>query len=89
MSTTPPTTPFWFKQRQGKLEAVGDHVIKVTAPNQNEAFLLIREVPGKGWTPAVRLTAEGEEVASSAEVFSHPWTAWEIAFELYRQKVIV
>ena len=34
-----PTPPFWFHQRQAKLEAAGSDVYRVTAPNAPEAFI--------------------------------------------------
>ena len=34
-----PVTPFWFKQRQCRMEPVGTDMVKVTGPNLGEAFL--------------------------------------------------
>lgn len=84
-----PIQPFWFKQRQAKLESAGDNIFKATAPNQGEAFLLIRQGEAQRWSAALRLSAGGEDVASTPAVFRTPGHAWEAAFELYRQAAIV
>jgi len=88
MSSSPPTTPFWFKQRQGKLESVGENVYKLTAPNQAEAFVLIRR-DGDLWASAVRQTADGPDLAATPPRFSTMWNAWDAAFELYRQTCVI
>ena len=84
-----PILPFWFKQRQAKLEPAGDNTFKAIAPNQGEAYLQIRRGDNERWSAAVRLTAEGEDVAATPPVFTTPGHAWEAAFELYRQAAIV
>jgi len=33
-----PILPFWFKQRQGKLEAAGENTFKAVAPQQQDVF---------------------------------------------------
>ena len=84
-----PTPPFWFKQRQAKLEPAGEHTFKVTAPNQNEAFLLLRPGDNQRWSAAVRLSADGPDVATTPPAWNTLVEAWGAAFELYRQHVIV
>jgi hypothetical protein len=88
-------TPFWFKQRQCKIEPAGpDNLLKVTGPNLGEAFLRIEEVPGgpdggKAWKAALRLTPTGEDVDSTPAEFPNPTMAWDAAFEVYRRRFII
>lgn len=85
-----PILPFWFKQRQCKAEPTGsDNVLKVTAPNLGEAFLRIEQADNKRWRAGLRLTADGADVTTTGPDFSSPQAAWDVAFELFRQKVIV
>lgn len=83
-----PILPFWFRQRQAKLEPAGDNTFKATAPNQGEAYLSIRQENGH-WSAAVRPSAEGDAIAATAPEFDSPGEAWEAAFELYRRAAIV
>ncbi len=86
----PPIPPFWFKQRQCKMEPAGDdHTLKVTGPNLGEAFLHIRLGENNRWRAAMRRSAEGPEEAATEPQFDNPTDAWEAAFELYRTRVIV
>ena len=55
-----PIPPFWFKQRQCKLEAAGDNTFKVTAPNLGEYYLRVFSENG-GWKAALRSTAAGPD----------------------------
>lgn len=84
-----PIQPFWFKQRQAKLESAGDHIYKVVAPNQGEAYLLIRLEDNHRWSAAVRQKVDGADIAKSVAEFSNQGAAWEAAFELYRRAEIV
>jgi hypothetical protein len=84
-----PTLPTWFKYRQGKAEPAGDNTYRLTAPNQQEAFVSIRPGANGRWTGLVRLTATGPEVAATDAEFELPADAWAAAFELYRRQVIV
>lgn len=86
----PPTYPFWFKQRQLKAEPAGDDsILKVTGPNLGEAFLRIARGENQRWLAAMRLAADGPDVAATEPEFDNPTDAWEAAFELYRTHVIV
>jgi hypothetical protein len=91
MESTLPALPFWFKQRQCKLEPVGDGVLKVTAPNQREAYLSVRPAPEADgrWQAAVRLDPNGPDLAVSPPTARGTPEAWSWAFELYRTHVIV
>lgn len=84
-----PITPFWFKQRQCKLEQQGgDQLLKVTGPNLADAFLRIQAGPPQ-WTATLRFAPDGPDVATAVAEFPSAHAAWNAAFELYRQKVIV
>lgn len=88
-TATDPVPPFWFKQRQGKVEQMEESsLFKLSAPNQQDAYVQITETDGK-WSALVRLEPEGENVAETGADFENPGTAWNAAFELYRQAVIV
>jgi hypothetical protein len=83
-----PIPPFWFKQRQCKLEpAGGDHAFKVTAPNFGEAFLSVAQGPG-GWRGSLRWQADGPEADGTAEVPT-PQEAWGRLFELFRTRAVI
>ncbi len=84
-----PIFPFWFKQRQCKAEPAGDHALRVSGPNLGEAFLGIRREANGLWRAALRLTADGPEVAQTEADIPSEADAWEAAFELYRNHVIV
>ena len=83
-----PITPFWFKQRQCKLEPAGDGVRKASGPNLPDAFL--RVVKGEsGWHATLRDAADGPDRAGAGVSHGSERAAWEAAFELYRQRAIV
>jgi hypothetical protein len=81
--------PFWFKQRQAKAEPAGPDTYRVTAPNQREAFLSIRQGAGGRWGAALRLTADGPEAAATDATYNTPGEAWDAAFELYRRELVI
>jgi hypothetical protein len=80
--------PFWFKQRQAKVEPAGPDVVRVTAPNQQEAFLLIRQEANGRHAAALRLAAAGPDVAATGAEYDTPGEAWNAAFELYRSELV-
>jgi hypothetical protein len=85
-----PILPFWFKQRQGKAEAVGTDLYRLTAPNApRDAFITIRRGENGLWSAALRLAADGPDVLSTPAELPGPRDAWEAAFELYRQHEVV
>ena len=102
---TPPTPPFWFRQRQGKAEPVEPTAEKVTvphsskgqlpflyrltAPNLGEAFIGIRQAENGRWLPVLQRTAAGPDLAETAGEFATAQEAWDAAFELYRVQVVV
>jgi hypothetical protein len=85
-----PIVPFWFKQRQCKYEpAGGDYVLKVTGPNLGEAFIRIQQTESRRWQAAFRRSADGPDVAVTEPNIATEREAWDAAFELYRENVIV
>jgi hypothetical protein len=83
-----PILPFWFKQRQCKAEPAGDNALRVSGPNLGEAFLSIRP-EANHWRAAMRLNANGPDVAVTDADIPSEEEAWNAAFELYRTQVIV
>ena len=86
---TEPIVPFWFRQRQGNLEAAGENTYRLTAPNQGEAFISILPESEGGFRGRLRLAADGPDVAVTDEVYDDQADAWGAAFELYRTHVVV
>src|SRR5262249_20483401 len=83
-----PTLPFWFRQRQGKLEAVEGDLYRATAPNLNEAFLGIHRGENGCWSAFLRREAKGADLAHTEPRFTSPQDAWDAAFELLRICVV-
>lgn len=79
--------PFWFKQRQCKVEAQGETVLKIVGPNLGDAFLELTPFDG-GWKAQLRRTVDGGEVAAAETPEPTIRLAWDVAFELYRVHVI-
>jgi hypothetical protein len=84
-----PTLPTWFKYRQGKAEPAGDNLYRLTAPNQQEAFISIRPVENGRWVGSLRLSKDGPEVAATEVESDLAADAWSGAFEVYRQQILV
>ncbi|HEV3202866.1 MAG TPA: hypothetical protein VGY77_00715 [Gemmataceae bacterium] len=83
------TVPFWFKQRQGIAEPAGTDVVKLTAPNLKPAFITIQKGENGLWSAGVRLEEGGPLIAATELEFPRPQEAWDAAFELYREAVVV
>ncbi|MGL4552500.1 MAG: hypothetical protein ACRC33_15105, partial [Gemmataceae bacterium] len=83
------SAPFWFKQRQCKAEPAGEDALKVSGPNLAEAYLRVAKGDAGRYLAALRLTADGQDVAVTGPEFDTPRQAWDVAFELYRTHVIV
>jgi hypothetical protein len=82
-------TPFWFPARQGKAEEAGPDTYRLTGPNLREAYISIRQdAPGR-WSAHLRFTADGPDTAATPPDFVSAYEAWEAAFELYREEVVV
>jgi hypothetical protein len=84
-----PTLPFWFRQRQGKAEPSGSDTYRLTAPNLAEAFIGIGKAENGRWLPMLRQTADGPDLAKTADDFATAQEAWDAAFELYRVQFVV
>jgi hypothetical protein len=84
----PPTLPSWFKYRQGKAEPAGENTYRLTAPNQQEAFISVRRADGERWSAVLRYSADGPDAAATGAEFDNEADAWQGAFELYRQVVL-
>ena len=85
----PMVPPFWFNQRQGKAEPAGPDTYRLTAPNLGEAFISVRPAGEGHWSAALRLAADGAEVAATGPDFDTEADAWGAAFELYRTSVVI
>jgi hypothetical protein len=84
-----PILPFWFKQRQCKAEPHGgEQMLKVSGPNLPEAYVHVRSDDGR-WTGGLRTQPEGPDIATAAADEPTEQAAWNAAFELYRQHLIV
>ncbi len=84
-----PVPPFWFQQRQGKMEPAGPERYRLTAPNLGEAFIAIHRADHGGWSAELRLQAEGPAVSRTETAYDSEADAWNAAFELYRVHLIV
>jgi hypothetical protein len=82
-------TPFWFKQRQCNAEPAGEDTYKLTGPNLREALISIRRADDGRWAATLRYAADGPEVAATEPVIATEYEAWEAAFEIYRNHVVV
>jgi hypothetical protein len=81
--------PSWFKGRQGKAEEVRPGLIKLIAPNLREWYLGIRRLDMGGWLTYLRIELEGADTIA-VEVDPMPeQEAWDAAFEVYRNHVII
>jgi hypothetical protein len=81
--------PSWFKQRQGKAEPAGPDTYRLTAPQLAESYISIRRGANGLWYGALRMTADGPDVAVTEPVCATPAEAWEAAFELHRTHLVV
>jgi hypothetical protein len=81
--------PMWFKQRQGKAEEAGENTYRLTGPNLREAFISIRKADNGLWAASMRYALDGPEIAVTEPEIGTAYDAWEAAFEIYRNHVIV
>lgn len=82
-------TPFWFKQRQAKLDEAGPNMFRVSGPNLKEAFLGVRQHGTGPWSAFVRSAADGPDVYATPPNIPTVYAAWEAAFEIYRNQMII
>jgi hypothetical protein len=84
-----PVPPFWFLQRQGKAEAVGDNTLRLTAPNLAETFLRVDRDDSGRFSASLRATADGPPLVTSDALYDREEDAWAAAFEMYRMHVVI
>ena len=84
-----PVPPFWFQQRQAKMEPAGTNAFRLTAPNQGEAFIFIERADNDHWSAGLKTAADGPVVTTSGPIWESEEDAWASAFELYRNEVVV
>ena len=82
--------PFWFKQRQCKVETRADtSMLEVSGPNLPKAYLTISPSDAGVWHATLRSTPDGPELAKADAGAPTAKAAWDAAFELYRIHFIV
>lgn len=81
--------PTWFKYRQGKAEPVADHFYRLIGPNLPETFLGLRRADTGNWQGYLRFNADGADEATTDPKYTNEYDAWDVAFEMYREKVII
>jgi hypothetical protein len=82
--------PSWFKQRQGKAEKLADeHTYRLSAPQLADAFISIRTGDNSLWSATLRANEAGPDVAATGPTYKTETEAWEAAFELYRQDIVM
>jgi hypothetical protein len=85
----PPVPPFWFVQRQAKVEPTGTNTFRLTAPNQGEAFIFVERADNGQWSAGLKNAVDGPVVVTSGPIWDSEEDAWASAFELYRNEVVV
>jgi hypothetical protein len=81
--------PTWFKGRQGKVEAIADGLYRLTGPNLPETFLGVRRADNGKLQGYFRYKADGPDDAVTDPKFDSEYDAWDVAFEMYREKIII
>jgi hypothetical protein len=89
MAPPPLITPFWFKQRQCKAEAVDADFYRITGPNLPETFLGLRRLEDDTYQGYFRRHKDGPDDVVTERTFDTPYNGWEGAFELFRAKMIL
>jgi hypothetical protein len=80
--------PYWFKQRQARIEDLGEGRWKINGPNLPDAVIGVRMTDQLVWQAYLRQSAEGPEVALSEATLPNARDAVAAAFELYRQHAV-
>lgn len=84
-----PKPPFWFMMRQGKAEPAGDDLLRLKAPNLPELFIAIRKADNNLWAGLLRKEPGGPDTASTDPKYDNPIDAWNAAYELYRNEIVI
>ncbi len=82
-------TPFWFNQRQGKAEAKGTNCYLLTAPNLAPFTIQIEQGADGLWSASLSAGDNPTPIAVTEAMFPRSEEAWQGAFELYRQHVVL
>ena len=86
----PVTVPAWFKGRQGKTEEVSPGLVKVSGPNLAEWHVGLKRLDDGRWVASVRQAVDGPDaVTQELDASLAEYEAWEAAFEVYRNHVII
>ena len=80
--------PSWVKQRQAKVEPVGEGAYRVTGPNLPEAVVGVRQTDDRRWQAYLRAKEDGPELAVATSTQPNARDALYVAFELYREHMI-
>jgi hypothetical protein len=86
MALVPPT---WFKQRQGKIEEAGENLVRLSGPNLPTSYLGLRRAENGKLQGFLRDSADGSDSAATEAKFDNDYDAWNVAFEMYRQTIII
>jgi hypothetical protein len=84
-----PVPPFWFQQRQGKMDAAEGNAFRLIAPNQGEAFIFVERADNGLWSAGLRTASDSPVIATSGPIWESEPDAWAAAFELYRNEIVV
>jgi len=82
-------TPSWFKQRQAKAEPAGESTYRLYGPNLPECWLSIRRGENGKWFGLLRDKPDSPDTGVTVPEFEREYEAWEAAFELSRQRVVI
>lgn len=88
-----PTLPFWMRQRQIVAEPVNEHTVRLTGPILPTCEVTVQPSAGSETSGCllrvVKASDASKEVLAEATSSLPQEEAWQAAFELYRQRVIV
>ena len=86
-------TKAWAARRlrfDGDLSVIPNFLNFAYAQNPGVAFSMFDQQGDSGrWSGALRLTADGPTVVATPPELETLYDAWEAAFELYRQQIVV
>jgi hypothetical protein len=80
--------PYWLKQRQAKVEDLGQGLWKITGPNLTEAVVGVQMEGNLRWRAFVRNSADAADSATTEAVLPTARDALAAAFELYRERFV-
>ena len=81
--------PSWFKGRQGTTEPAGEDTYRLSGPNLREGYVSIRRAENGRYVATLRFTPDGPDAEVTRPILDSPYDAWEAAFELYRNRMII